>query len=205
MTHDQAGGPPGPSPDPEAPSPASGAGSSGATETGAAADDAYATRHRGGLANAARSISPKSATTLFQPGAMAEAFADTGEESTSEQTRVLEGEPKAAERSLTHAAYFLRVGAEAGSEHIPVRLSRTIFGRDAGDVRLGDPTVSSRHFQVDIVGNELFVRDLGSRNGTHLNGQPVRYSELLPGDEVRAVETVLVFRREGDARSGRDS
>ncbi len=51
------------------------------------------------------------------------------------------------------------------------------------------------------MGREFFVRDLSSKNGTFLNGHRVRYSELLPGDELRAGDTVLVFRTSEDGLS----
>ena len=53
------------------------------------------------------------------------------------------------------------------------------------------------------MGSEYFLRDLGSRNGTHLNGHAVRYSEILPGDEVRAGQSILVFRTPDDGISPR--
>ena len=93
------------------------------------------------------------------------------------------------------------IGAPKGFENIPIYAGGMIFGRDDGHVRLDDPSISSRHFQVDTVGNDLFVRDLDSSNGTLLNGHPIRYSEILPGDELRVGQTILVLRVEGDGIS----
>lgn len=166
--------------------------------------DGYTTRRRGGLGNAARVASKGSATTLFQPGVMVDSILENCEETTGSSTWVLQGEPKAPKLQPDIRPYFLVLGAPSGRERIPIVSSRTVFGRHEGDVRLDDSAISGRHFQLDVVGKECFVRDLESRNGTYLNGHPIRYAEVLPGDEVRAGETVLVFRLEGDDLERRD-
>jgi adenylate cyclase len=91
------------------------------------------------------------------------------------------------------------VGGAPGRERLPLPSARTVFGRAEADVDLGDPAVSGRHFQVEAAGREFFIRDLGSRNGTFVNGRRIRYAELLPGDEVLAGSTYLVFRTSQDA------
>jgi pSer/pThr/pTyr-binding forkhead associated (FHA) protein len=65
-------------------------------------------------------------------------------------------------------------------------------------VNLADPSVSSNHFQIEAFGSEFFVRDLESRNGTFLNNNRVRYSQLLPGDQITAGRTTLIFRLSDD-------
>lgn len=104
---------------------------------------------------------------------------------------------------LDRGAYFLVLGAKAERERIHLSSSRTVFGREEADVDLGDPAVSSHHFQIEIMGADCFIRDLESRNGTYVNGRRVRYMELLPGDEVRAGRTILVFLTAKDSRTGR--
>jgi SARP family transcriptional regulator, regulator of embCAB operon len=85
-----------------------------------------------------------------------------------------------------------------------------VIGRaEAADVRLdGDPEVSRRHAGVRPVGGGWELQDLGSINGTRLNGAPVvAPARLRPGDLVQCGSTqVLVTgpRRPGpaDRRSG---
>ena len=166
-------------------------------------EDAFGTRAKDGLDNLARSVSQGGATTLFQPGVMIDSILDHGDTATGSSTWVLQGTPKAPPLPTSARPFFLLLGAAPGQARILLPASRTVFGRDEGDVLLRDPSVSARHFQVDVVGNEYFVRDLGSRNGTLLNGHPVRYSEILPGDELRVGESTLVFRLEGDGISDR--
>jgi predicted component of type VI protein secretion system len=46
--------------------------------------------------------------------------------------------------------------------------SRTyIIGRE-GHIRIDDPTVSKRHAEIEIIDGEVYLRDLGSTNGTFL-------------------------------------
>jgi len=59
----------------------------------------------------------------------------------------------------------------------------TLVGRDrACDASLGSSRVSRRHCCVASVGGEISVRDLGSTNGTWINGQRVQSGFLRPGD-----------------------
>ena len=165
-------------------------------------DDRFATRVRPDLDNHARAVSEGGATTLFQPGAMVDSILAEDTETGSNTWVLHEPEPTTPLKTKNQA-HLMVVGAPAGFERIPILGGGMVFGRDEGHVRLDDPSISSRHFQIDAVGNDLFVRDLGSRNGTLLNGHPVRYSEILPGDELRVGRTILVLRVEGDGISRR--
>lgn len=63
----------------------------------------------------------------------------------------------------------------------------------SSDVRLKADYVSRRHFQVEVVGGRVYVTDLGSQNGTYLNGQrlePGRRQAWLPGDMLAIANTV---------------
>ena len=56
---------------------------------------------------------------------------------------------------------------------IPVR-GPIIVGRNPGaDIVIGASYVSGRHARFSLMGQNLFVEDLGSRNGTTVNGHPV--------------------------------
>ncbi|MCY2988638.1 MAG: FHA domain-containing protein [Planctomycetota bacterium] len=57
-----------------------------------------------------------------------------------------------------------------------------------------DPLISRRHFQVACKPAECLVRDLGSSNGTFLNGERMAEALLCDGDRIRAGNTLFVVR-----------
>ncbi len=60
------------------------------------------------------------------------------------------------------------------------------------DVQLVDPTVSKRHAELAWQGDRGVVRDLGSRNGTRVNGEPVAAETTVhPGDAVAFGQVTL--------------
>ena len=98
-----------------------------------------------------------------------------------------------APATVVQAALIL-AGAEPGSERFQLTSATTTVGREAADLTIADPAMSSRHFEIEVRGGEYFVRDLGSSNGTFLNGQPVRAAELVAGDTLQAGQTRWTFR-----------
>jgi signal transduction histidine kinase len=69
------------------------------------------------------------------------------------------------------------------------------LGREANNVvRLHDTEASRRHAEIRLLpnGNHHLV-DLGSSNGTFVNGKPAKDVVLKPGDEIRIGQSVLVF------------
>jgi pSer/pThr/pTyr-binding forkhead associated (FHA) protein len=60
-------------------------------------------------------------------------------------------------------------------------------------VVLQDSNVSRRHAELRRNGEVVVVTDLGSTNGTRVNGTPVREQVLSSGDEVSVGSTRLVF------------
>src|SRR5690606_20402970 len=65
---------------------------------------------------------------------------------------------------------------------------RLLVGRDEQSVNLvtADPSVSRRHCEVFLQQGRAFIRDMGSSNGTWVNGAPVGTEpvELVPGQQV---------------------
>ena len=52
------------------------------------------------------------------------------------------------------------------------------------DVRIASPRVSRRHCRLAVDRDGVLVRDLGSTNGTRINGRRVEEGVLRPGDEL---------------------
>ena len=59
------------------------------------------------------------------------------------------------------------------------------------DVRLDDSWVSRIHCEISEISGNLLVRDLGSTNGTLVNGKQVNESHLLPGDFLTVGLTIF--------------
>jgi hypothetical protein len=58
-----------------------------------------------------------------------------------------------------------------------------------------DPSVSRTHLLLEQLGGAWFVEDLGSRNGTYLNGQRINGRRVVqPGDEIRLGVARVVLR-----------
>ncbi len=73
-----------------------------------------------------------------------------------------------------------------------------ILGRGTDcDLRLVDPGVSRHHAEIRVEDDDVVLVDLGSTNGTFVNGQPVRRVALSDGTRVTLGRTTLVFRRDG--------
>jgi signal transduction histidine kinase/pSer/pThr/pTyr-binding forkhead associated (FHA) protein len=69
-----------------------------------------------------------------------------------------------------------------------------LVGRDSRSLPLSDNTVSRRHCDLIPVDGEWMVRDLGSANGTYVNGGRVLNSAPLKiGDQLRVGRTLMVF------------
>ncbi|HXY49711.1 MAG TPA: sigma 54-interacting transcriptional regulator [Terriglobales bacterium] len=57
-----------------------------------------------------------------------------------------------------------------------------------------DPALSRRHCQIDLEGGSFAIRDLGSRNGTLVNGVPVQQRQVLQHrDEICVGDSILLF------------
>jgi pSer/pThr/pTyr-binding forkhead associated (FHA) protein len=92
-------------------------------------------------------------------------------------------------------AAFIRLvltsGPTAGKE-FPLEKPENFIGRDLGnDVVINDPEVSRRHARVYLQGNAYIIEDLGSTNGTSVNGQHLTGPYMLrAGEQITFGERV---------------
>jgi hypothetical protein len=87
-------------------------------------------------------------------------------------------------------ALVITSGSQQG-ERIDIVTSITI-GREGQDFLLADPEVSRRHAAARVVGSEIEIEDLGSSNGTWVNGRRIATpTKLVDGDEVVMGQTYL--------------
>lgn len=68
-----------------------------------------------------------------------------------------------------------------------------IVGRSPGaDIVIGAGYVSGRHARFTLMGQNLFVEDLGSTNGTYVNGRPISEPVALKNNDVVTVGDVAI-------------
>ena len=67
---------------------------------------------------------------------------------------------------------------------LPETASVVVGRSPTSDFPIIDPTISRRHAQILRQDDRIIVRDLGSSNGTYVNGVRVESAQLKPGDLV---------------------
>ncbi len=82
--------------------------------------------------------------------------------------------------------------------------ARVTIGRSSSnDIVLDDPAASRRHALLERLAAGWWIHDLGSLNGTLVNGKPVhREAPLYSGDEIMVGETKIVYRSDATATAG---
>ncbi len=93
-------------------------------------------------------------------------------------------------------------GPAAGAT-LEITGEKVVIGREEGcDLRLDDPEISRRHVEVTLRGDGRYeVNDLGSRNGTIVDGERISGAVVLRGDEKIEIGD-SVIKVEGDHDSG---
>ena len=65
------------------------------------------------------------------------------------------------------------------------------------DVVVGDPATSGRHGRIEVRAGAFWISDLGSTNGTLVNGEPVIEKQLNHGDLIAIGQNIIRFTLEG--------
>lgn len=100
----------------------------------------------------------------------------------------------------------LEISKPSGRELVPLSGQRVTLGKASTNaVSLEhDETVSRLHAVLENLGFAWSIRDLGSRNGTYLNGERISAERVLrSGDEVRLGKSRLIFWEVRDGGDGR--
>lgn len=82
------------------------------------------------------------------------------------------------------------------SQELDLPLGEAIIGRsESCDITIFDPLVSRQHASLCVLPDHATIQDLGSRNGTRINGKPVQgLEELHDGDRIGIGRNELVFK-----------
>lgn len=93
------------------------------------------------------------------------------------------------------AFLYVERGPGAG-QLLEVKQGTIVVGRaSVSDLRLQHPSISRRHTQLKRVGEQFFVKDLGSQNGTFVNKERIGTEvEVKPGDSIALGNALLRLR-----------
>ncbi|MBI1891627.1 MAG: FHA domain-containing protein [Burkholderiales bacterium] len=77
---------------------------------------------------------------------------------------------------------------------IPLNKKRLTIGRAAhNDVVIEHPGISSEHAVIQLQQSDFVLEDLGSTNGTKVNGQPIKRHFLQDGDQIHLAAYGMCF------------
>ena len=94
-------------------------------------------------------------------------------------------------------------GPDKGRRFELANQGENVVGRRDSSIELSDNTVSRQHFRLTRDGGNWRLDDLGSANGTFLNGVRVGKSmPVQPGDQIRCGRSLLVFAKGDEAAPG---
>jgi FHA domain len=131
------------------------------------------------VASASRDIRSPNESMIVAPGQLA--------------SPVVSSSPRGGGRLVVVASPTLTLGEEHQLDSAPFTVGRS----SANDVELrGDEFASARHARFEPRGEGVWINDLGSTNGTFVNGVKLNAPrKLRPGDVVRVGETDLRYDR----------
>jgi len=94
------------------------------------------------------------------------------------------GDAETRTRGLPPKAVLRGVSGSYFGKIVPLR-GRLVIGRGSDcDLVLDEPEMSRRHAVIENSGDGMYLRDLGSSNGTFVNGVQVRDAVLHPDDQI---------------------
>ena len=112
------------------------------------------------------------------------------------EASLVEGEQKVAPTAAANGYASLVVHEDGAERTVALRGEAATIGRlPECEVILKDKGASRRHAQIKLKDGLATLTDLGSTNGTRLNGSMVQSRALEDGDRITIGSTVLEFRR----------
>lgn len=99
---------------------------------------------------------------------------------------------------MTTATVEILSGPDQGKV-VPFKNDKMTFGRhESSDISLDGKKVSRNHATIALKGGQFVITDLGSKNRTRINGEPITEKFLKNGDEITIGEFTLRFRCQGE-------
>jgi transcriptional regulator with GAF, ATPase, and Fis domain len=88
---------------------------------------------------------------------------------------------------------LLVIAGPARGRSVPIDKRLSIGRGDRSDLAIADVALSRQHCELEPTGEGVVLRDLGSLNGSWVNGQPVNTHILSDGDQIRIGDSALLF------------
>jgi len=99
------------------------------------------------------------------------------------------------QNAVTGAELTVETGSLAGMRFLLDRPLISIGRSEENDISIEDPMVSKNHCRIITQGDNFLIEDLGSSNGTVVNGQQVNTYMLQDGDKLFLGDTTVTFRK----------
>src|SRR5258708_6295924 len=113
--------------------------------------------------------------------------------------------PSPVQEQQAHTLWELNgsLNPRAPAQNILISTQPFTIGRDWDNaLQLADATISRRHAELLLVENDLFVRDINSRNGTFLNGRRIsNFEKLRARDMLQFGSAVFTVRAPSTAKA----
>jgi two-component system cell cycle response regulator len=96
-------------------------------------------------------------------------------------------------RSQRDRAYLIVLAGNEVGKMFKLDEGDTVIGRShRADVRIDDDSISRMHVKMSLYGTKVGIEDLGSSNGTLVNGERISAHGLRDGDKIRLGETTIL-------------
>ena len=113
---------------------------------------------------------------------------------TEHTTQVIKTEETGDVISLRKGQLVVIEGEDKGRKFRLEKPQIKIGKKEGNDLLLSDKTVSRNHIEIEYTSDSFLLRDLGSTNGTYLNGTRVKEAYLAPGDVIKLGNTSIEFQ-----------
>jgi pSer/pThr/pTyr-binding forkhead associated (FHA) protein len=101
--------------------------------------------------------------------------------------------PKASPGAGPEAELTIESGPDAGHSHRAGDTALRLGRSPDNDLILRDPATSGHHARLERRGDQFWIVDLGSTNGTLVNGEPIQEKALNHGDRVTIGQNAVHF------------